>query len=216
MKFVSLAILIAAAAYGVSEGANARSVTARDNPLSQPTRTPIHGSSEAPIGHIRFCHNHPDECRDLNRGDDEVILTTDRWKQLQSVNQEVNLAIKPVSDLIQYGTIEYWTFPNSGKGDCEDYVILKKKKLIDLGWPANALLITVVRDENDEGHAVLTVRTHRGDLILDNKHSRILAWSNTPYTFIKRQSAFHPRNWDSLIPLQNTPTVAASGADEIR
>lgn len=216
MKFWSLAILMAAAAYGVSEGANARSVTAKIEPLLHQSRMPLHGSTDAPIGHIKFCHYHPVECRNDNQGDAEAILTTQRWKELQAVNQEVNLAVKPVSDQVQYNTIELWTYPASGKGDCEDYVLLKKRKLIELGWPANALLITVVRDENDEGHAVLTVRTHRGDLILDNKHSRILAWHNTPYTFIKRQSAFNPRNWDSLIPLRTSPTVAASGADANR
>jgi predicted transglutaminase-like cysteine proteinase len=144
------------------------------------------------------------------------MLTTRRWQQLQSVNEEINLAIKPVSDQIQYGAIEHWTYPTTGKGDCEDYVLWKKRKLIQLGWPTGALLITVVRDENDEGHAVLSARTDRGDFLLDNKHSRILAWHNTPYIFIKRQSGFSPQAWESLIPLPTEPTVAASGSDAQR
>ncbi len=213
MKFWSLAILISAAAYGISEGANARSVTLRHGASVPQTRLVAHGLTDAPIGHVNFCRAHPNQCSGGMSGKSEVILTTRRWKELQSVNQQVNLAIKPVSDQAQYGEVEYWTYPTSGRGDCEDYVLLKKRKLIEMGWPAASLLITVVRDENDEGHAVLTVRTHRGDLILDNKHSRILAWQNTGYTFIKRQSAFNPRGWVSLIPLQSDPTVAASGAD---
>lgn len=103
--------------------------------------------------------------------------------------------------------------PVSGKGDCEDYVLLKQRELMARGWPQSALLITVVRDENNEGHAVLTVRTDLGDLILDNKNSKILAWNQTPYTYIKWQSAMDPRLWESLVPLQETPSVAAAGTD---
>ncbi len=213
MKFWSLALLMAAAAYGVSEGANARSVTDRHDATLRQIRIPVHGLTEAPIGHIKFCHYHPDDCHAHGVLNAEIALTSARWKELQAVNQTINLAIKPVSDQSQYGTVEYWTYPTSGKGDCEDYVLLKKRKLMELGWPESALLITVVRDENDEGHAVLTVRTNRGDLILDNKHSRILAWSNTPYTYIKRQSAIDPQRWESLVPLRTEPTISASGAE---
>lgn len=216
MKFWFLALLLATAAYGVSQGANARSVTAKFEPRVHPVRMSLNGPTEAPIGHIKFCRDYPSECRDQNRGDAEIILTTRRWEELQAVNQQINLKIKPLSDQVQYGEIEVWTYPDTGKGDCEDYVMLKKRTLLKKGWPANALLITVVRDENNEGHAVLTVRTDRGDLVLDNKHSKILAWYNTPYAFIKRQSAFNPRNWDSLIPLRTNPTVATSGADANR
>ena len=42
------------------------------------------------------------------------------------------------------------------------------------GWPREALLVTVVRDEKDEGHAVLTVTTDKGDYILDNQNKNIL------------------------------------------
>ncbi len=213
MRYWALACLVAAVAYCASGGANARSVNVRHTPAFSEEPMPVYGSTDAPIGHVQFCSDHPDDCREDAYGDVKVILTEDRWNELQTVNREVNLAIKPVSDQVQYGVIEKWTYPDSGKGDCEDYVLLKKRKLIQLGWPSSALLITVVRDENDEGHAVLTVRTHRGDLILDNKHSRILAWQSTPYTYIKRQSALDPRHWDSLVPLRSPPTVAAAGTD---
>jgi predicted transglutaminase-like cysteine proteinase len=200
-------------AYGVSPGANARNITDQTSATFEQTHMPVQGTTEAPIGHVRFCYRHPQECGEVDRSESEVFLTTVRWAELSSVNSRINDMIKPVSDDIQYGTIEHWTYPSSGEGDCEDYVLLKMRKLIAKGWPPAALLITVVRDENDEGHAVLTVRTHRGDLVLDNKHSRILAWQNTPYTYIKRQSAFNKRNWESLIPLRDAPAIAASGAD---
>ncbi len=213
MKFWSLAILISVVAYGVSEGANARSISVKASPSADEVQMHLYGTTDAPIGHLKFCYQNPADCLPRGRGDSEMLLTTSRWTELQSVNRDINGTIKPLSDQVQYGTVENWTYPLSGKGDCEDYVLLKQRKLSQLGWAASALLITVVRDENGEGHAVLTVRTHRGDLILDNKHSHILAWSNTPYTFIKRQSGADPRQWVSLIPLREGPTVSASGAD---
>jgi hypothetical protein len=50
-----------------------------------------------------------------------------------------------------------WSYPDDGYGDCEDYVLLKRRMLTQSGWPREALLVTVVRNEKDEGHAVLTV-----------------------------------------------------------
>ena len=46
-----------------------------------------------------------------------------------------------------YGIADYWTLPTDGKGDCEDYALLKRHELIRLGWPSSALLMTIVKDE---------------------------------------------------------------------
>jgi predicted transglutaminase-like cysteine proteinase len=70
--------------------------------------------------------------------------------------------------------------------------------LIQSGWPQEALLVTVVRDKRDEGHAVLTVTTDKGDYILDNQNEDILLWSKTGYRFVKRQSQSDPNMWVSL------------------
>ncbi|NJM34430.1 MAG: transglutaminase-like cysteine peptidase [Rhodomicrobium sp.] len=216
MKFWVLAILGCTGAYWASAGADARDAALQRSAYAGQHEMPVHGLADAPIGHVQFCADYPADCRSDSFDDLPVILTMQRWNELERVNSEINLAIKPMSDQSQYGTIEKWTYPTSGKGDCEDYVLLKKKRLIALGWPASDLLITVVRDENNEGHAILTVRTHRGDLVLDNKHSRIVAWNLTPYIFIKRQSALDPRRWESLVPLRTGPTVASAGADAKR
>lgn len=212
MKFWSLLVLASGAVYGISQGVIPNSFAAEGRSVPSDTRLAARGTTEAPIGFVRFCYRHPGECRELtgaNR-EAEVTLNTDRLDQLIKINESVNQRIKPVSDEVQYKTIEHWTYPSSGKGDCEDYVLLKKRELMAKGWPAGALLITVVRDENDEGHAVLTARTDHGDLILDNKHSEIKDWQRTRYMFIKRQSSVDPRRWESLIPAA-IPTVAASG-----
>ena len=86
-----------------------------------------------------------------------------------------------------YGQTEYWTIPTT-RGDCEDYALLKRKRLMARGWPASALLMTVVRDEKGEGHAVLTARTVQGDFILDNKVDEVKVWNRTRYEYVMRQS----------------------------
>jgi predicted transglutaminase-like cysteine proteinase len=91
-----------------------------------------------------------------------------------------------------------WSYPDDGYGDCEDYVLLKQRMLIQSGWPRQALLMTVVRDKNEESHAVLTVTTDKGDYVLDNQNEHILLWSKTRYRFVKRQSQSNPNEWVSL------------------
>ena len=77
-------------------------------------------------------------------------------------------------------------------------MLLKKRYLEGLGFPVETLLITVVLDESGEGHAVLSVRTDRGDFVLDNRRSAILLWSETRYEFLKRQSQENPQLWVAL------------------
>jgi predicted transglutaminase-like cysteine proteinase len=113
-------------------------------------------------------------------------------------NTWVNGTIKPLTDIEHWGIADRWSYPDDGYGDCEDYVLLKRRMLIQSGWPREALLVTVVRNESDEGHAVLTVTTDKGDYILDNQNKNILLWSETRYRFIKRQSQSDPNVWVSL------------------
>ena len=77
-------------------------------------------------------------------------------------------------------------------------VLLKRRLLIESGWPREALLVTVVRDKKGKGHAVLTVTTDKGDYVLDNQKDELLLWSKTGYRFIKRQSQSNPNVWVSL------------------
>ena len=128
----------------------------------------------------------------------DVVLTTKVWKDLVQVNHWVNDTIKPVTDLEHWGVVERWSYPDDGKGDCEDYVLLKRRMLMQAGWPREALLITVVRDHKGDGHAVLTVKTDKGDFILDNQAEDILLWSETGYRFVKRQSQSDPNVWVAL------------------
>jgi predicted transglutaminase-like cysteine proteinase len=103
-----------------------------------------------------------------------------------------------MTDMDHWGVVEKWSYPDDGYGDCEDYVLLKRKMLMQAGWPSEALLITVVREKNGDGHAVLTAKTDKGEFVLDNQNPDILLWSETNYRFVKRQSQLDPNLWVSL------------------
>lgn len=154
--------------------------------------------AKAPIGYVRFCRNHSRACAPYGRRTGQIRLTAERRQELEEVNRLVNRSIRPVTDAQQFNVAEKWTYAESGKGDCEEYVLLKRRMLMERGWPASALLITVVRDTRGEGHAVLTVVTDKGDLVLDNQRRSIRHWNKTGYYYIKRQSQQHPNAWVSL------------------
>ena len=139
------------------------------------------------------------------------------WRDLVRVNRWVNETVKPMTDMDHWGVIEKWSLPTDGYGDCEDYVLLKRKMLIDAGWPREALLITVVRDKKGEGHAVLTVKTDKGEFVLDNQNENVLAWTETGYRFVKRQSQSDPNVWVSLgDDRRRSPPPAPATAERTR
>lgn len=171
----------------------------------------VGASARPPIGWVEFCNENPKECPANPTQARDVVLTAKVWKDLVQVNKWVNDTIKPVTDMEHWGVVERWSYPDDGKGDCEDYVLLKRRMLMQAGWPREALLITVVRDHKGEGHAVLTVKTDKGDFILDNQAEEILLWVETGYRFVKRQSQSNPNVWVALgDPRPATSTAAAS------
>jgi predicted transglutaminase-like cysteine proteinase len=151
-----------------------------------------------PVGWIEFCARQPGECAGARTVPRDLALSAEAWRDLVRVNKSVNKTIKPLTDLEHWGLVERWSYPDDGYGDCEDYVLLKRRMLIQSGWPREALLVTVVRDSKDDGHAVLTVTTNKGDYVLDNQNEDILLWSETGYRFVKRQSQSNPNVWVSL------------------
>src|SRR5262245_2776761 len=171
---------------------------------------PVFGPALAPYGFVSFCQRLPRECRQGPLEEQRFDITPARRAELEAVNRTVNRQIEPVTDLELYGMADYWTIPTR-KGDCEDYVLLKRKRLMELGWPASALLITVVRDERGDGHAVLTARTLQGDFILDNKTDEIKLWHQVPYRFVMRQSYLNPNVWMSLDPREGSPAMPLAG-----
>ncbi|WP_406682126.1 transglutaminase-like cysteine peptidase [Rhodobium gokarnense] len=158
---------------------------------------PTAGNTTAPIGHVQFCKANRGECSSRSKTAKVVQLTRSRWNEMIEINDYVNGRIKPVTDQELYKVAEYWTYPTT-EGDCEDYVLLKARILADRGWPKSALLITVVRDTAGDGHAVLTVRTDRGDFVLDNQVGAVLPWNETEYRYVKRQSETDSARWKRI------------------
>jgi predicted transglutaminase-like cysteine proteinase len=151
-----------------------------------------------PIGWVQFCQSNPADCVSRTHDAQVITLNEKTWRQIVTINADVNNIVTAMTDQEHWGTPEVWSYPEDGKGDCEDYVLEKRKRLANAGFPLSALLITVVRDQKGDGHAVLTVKTDRGDFILDNQVGKILAWRETGYRFIKRQSDENPMRWVSL------------------
>ncbi len=168
----------------------------RAEPNNQQFAT-VYGKALPPIGYVEMCAREPKECRPSGGKPTHLSLSPERWNLIYQVNNFVNGKIAPVSDEDLYGKPEYWTFPTDA-GDCEDYLLLKKRYLEGLGFAPESLLITVVLDEKAQGHAVLMVTTDKGDFVLDNRRNDVLRWSDTGYTYLKRQSAEDPRQWVSL------------------
>ena len=171
-----------------------------------------YGKTLPPIGYVGFCERGEEECKFANGKAEPIVLTDQLWSQINQVNKYVNANIRGVTDVENFGMINYWTYPvNSGL--CHSYALLKKRYLTELGINPDKLLITVVLTETGEGHAVITIPTDNGDIILDNRREEILQWNQTGYTFLMRQSQGQASQWVSLqrAPSTLVQTSSAEG-----
>jgi predicted transglutaminase-like cysteine proteinase len=180
------------------------------NAAERPLFVSLGESSRPPIGWLEFCSERPRDCSSGVSVARDVVLSAKAWKDLVRVNRWVNDNIRPKTDLEHWGVVEKWSYPDDGYGDCEDYVLLKRRMLMQAGWPREALLITVVREKSGDGHAVLTVKTDKGEFILDNQVEDVLLWSETNYRFVKRQSQQDPNVWVALGDPRPTVATATS------
>jgi predicted transglutaminase-like cysteine proteinase len=107
-----------------------------------------------------------------------AIVDSARGRQgrarLGEINRAINLAIRPMSDLMQYGSIDVWSSPlatlEKGAGDCEDYAIAKYVALLVSGIPAEDIRLVIVRDTmRQEDHAIVAARLEGRWLMLDNR-----------------------------------------------
>jgi predicted transglutaminase-like cysteine proteinase len=106
-----------------------------------------------------------------------AIVDSGRARQgrarLGEINRAINLAIRPMSDLAQYGQIDVWSSPlvtfAHAAGDCEDYAIAKYVALRLAGVAADDLRLVVMHDTvRGEDHAVAAARLDGHWLMLDN------------------------------------------------
>lgn len=193
--FLLLAIAFGASPAGFISGAKAQVMDA--------TYAAVGGTTRTPYGWADLCSREPQEC-DVDVLEPVDLRLTPKVQQiLERINAKVNAEIEPVSNLDHWGTVlDHWDYPKDGKGDCKIYALWKRKLLMDLGLPRQALLMTIVRDLEGNGHTILTVKTDHGDLVLDNMVGEIRPWDATGYTYVKRQSQTDPNVWVSIGPSQ--------------
>lgn len=137
----------------------------------------------APFGHVKFCLTSPDQCRattGTGLASEGVLRTVNDW---------VNAAMRARPD-----RGDTWSMGDR-LGDCEDFALTKRARLIEAGVPAGALRLAVARLRSGEHHVVLVARTARGDRVLDNLTSEMRDWSDAPYRWLKITSSADPRSW---------------------
>lgn len=143
----------------------------------------------APRAFTSFCHTHASHCR--GGGKAQVAMTADLMKLLNRTNNRVNRSIR-----LRAEKVDVWKV-NVRVGDCEDFVLTKRAQLIKLGVPASSLRIGVGYTRPGVGHAVLVVRTSKGDFVLDNRRRAILPWNKTGIDWLAISGA-NPRNWNRV------------------
>jgi predicted transglutaminase-like cysteine proteinase len=199
------ASLAAAAAFGALL---AFQLPTQANSVAESTYAAVGAETSVPYGWVDFCQRYEGECDGERLIPLDVNLSAKAMKEIVKINSWVNGHVAPLSDPDHWKLADRWDYPIDGRGDCEDYALLKRQLLIETGFPRQALLMTVVKDENQEGHAILTVKTNKGEFVLDNLNDEVKPWTTTGYRFVKRQSQQDPNVWVQI----GEPVEAANTA----
>lgn len=213
-------ILAAAAAIAVMSGASVSKAAFFSYPRLlnvQVDRISFDNFVLAPMGHVRFCLQHPDDCQtskvDFRRR--HIAMTEDRWNELNRVNREVNRSITP-DPTLGPATEEWKISPESG--NCHDYAVTKRHELLALGWPSRDLLLAEVVVPSGLHHLVLVVRTKDSDLVLDNLNANIrtAAMTHYEYQWVRVESPYNPKFWMAVnVPGPTHPTRTVMVSDDL-
>lgn len=206
--FRGLARRVSVVALGLAAFAN-MPVMAAPSPILNASYASVGEATSVPYGWVDFCRRYDGECSHGQLPVLDINLSAETLKRINEINKWVNASITPVTDWDHWHVVDKWDYPLDGKGDCEDYALFKRRLLIELGFPRQALLMTVVKDENNEGHAILTVKTNHGEFVLDNLTDAIKPWNATPYHFVKRQSQTDENVWLQIGPPTAAPVTVS-------
>ncbi|WP_224004124.1 transglutaminase-like cysteine peptidase [Aureimonas sp. SA4125] len=144
----------------------------------------------APFSYIQFCVNNPDDCRSSTPA--VLKWTKENREMVAETNRRVNRSIRPKRE-----AKDVWQ-ADAASGDCEDFALTKRRKLLAQGVPSSALRLAVAHTPSGEGHAVLLVSTNDGDIVLDNRNNSLRSWRKTDLTWEKIASRENPRIWHSV------------------
>ncbi len=125
---------------------------------------------------------------------------------LAAVQTEVNRAITPEPEPVGR---DLWQVA-SVSGDCEDYALAKRQRLLAAGLPRGALRLATAKLPTGELHAVLAVDTDRGTLVLDNLHPEILPLRQLGYQWLSAQGSDETLLWRELAAGQTWPRPTSS------
>ena len=156
---------------------------------------PVEARTMAPLSFVQFCMVYGQECAAQGEPDALIRLTPEVLAQIERVNREVNRSIRPVSKAGD--ALEAWRIAPAS-GDCNDFAVTKRHRLVALGLPSSALLLATAMTTWGEGHLLVVLRTEEGDLVLDNLVETIRPWNSTGYRWLARQSSQHPRHWEAV------------------
>ena len=167
----------------------------------------------APQGATEICRVYPWVCGDS--GTAAMLQPEAVLRLAREVNSSVNRRIRPQSDVALYGVTEKWTLPTAGRGDCEDYALLKMKLLLEQGVPARDLVLAMVVTEKYVPHIVLILRTEEADYFLDNMTDAMLPWYRSGYTVLSMQSPADKKQWSAVFqgPLVEAQQAAGRTAE---
>ena len=154
-------------------------------------------TAQPPKGFVGICRKYPWACSgkaSATVSDGAAIVDL-----AAKINSQVNRSIQAADDAKNFGVAEHWSLPVGNKGDCEDYALLKKLRLIKAGVAPNRLLLAQVFTRTLQPHVVLVLRTGDGDYLLDNLTARMMFWHKTGYTIVKMQNPERPSAWDAIL-----------------
>ncbi len=126
-------------------------------------------------------------------------MTPDLLALLNSVDRTVNRAIRYVHN----GADDSWKLAmqqaaSQATGDCKDYVLEKRRALIERGVSPQSLSIALVQTWRGESHAVLLVATDQGEYVLDNLSGSVKRWDKLGYRWVSRQAPGETFSWVSV------------------
>jgi predicted transglutaminase-like cysteine proteinase len=147
-----------------------------------------HATGKPPLGFAIMCLKTPRECE--GGGEASVSATPQLLAMLIAINEDVNRSIKPHPD----GRRDVWS-AGATYGDCEEYVLAKRRALMRARVDASSLRIAFVKTTTGRDHAVLIVRTtNGGDLVLDNLTNTVMPIARTGYRLVA-MSGTNPTHW---------------------
>jgi predicted transglutaminase-like cysteine proteinase len=126
---------------------------------------------------LAACRADPEACSAEAIRFNKLVTVASRQSgrdRLSTISHAVNANIRYTSDYAQHGVADLWSAPlatlGSGRGDCEDYAVLKYAVLRDAGVSPDDMRLVLLRDsQSREDHAVLSVRDDGRWYILDNR-----------------------------------------------